>query len=141
MGLTICSFGFQVGVMQAWSQGFGVQVMGGPGPCWCAESALHDAHSRYSCSVTDTHGWLSKLWSPFGSPKYQVPYDTKDPKRDHDFDNHQRNAPKPHSSCFDIYSCHQPPPSLRFLRLGSGSFTLAARKLAADPETKGGKPA
>ena len=25
-------------------------------------------------------GWLSKLWSPFGSPKYLVPYYTKDPK-------------------------------------------------------------
>ena len=25
-------------------------------------------------------GWLSKLWSPFGSPKYQVPYYTKDEK-------------------------------------------------------------
>ena len=25
---------------------------------------------------------------PFGSPKYWVPYHTKDPNKDHDFDNH-----------------------------------------------------
>ena len=34
------------------------------------------------------YGWLSKLWSPFGSPKYWVPYCIKDPRRDHNFDNH-----------------------------------------------------
>ena len=33
-------------------------------------------------------GLLSKLWSPFGSPKYWVPYYFKEPKRDHSFDNH-----------------------------------------------------
>ena len=33
-------------------------------------------------------GWLSSLWSPLGSPKYSVPYYTKDPRRDHSFDNH-----------------------------------------------------
>ena len=32
-------------------------------------------------------GWLSKLWSPFGSPKYLVPCYSKDPKGDHSFDN------------------------------------------------------
>ena len=36
----------------------------------------------------DVYGWLSKLWSPSGFPKYQVPHYTKDPRRDHDFDNH-----------------------------------------------------
>ena len=35
-----------------------------------------------------TYGWLLKLWSLFGYPKCKVPYDKKDPKRDHDFDNH-----------------------------------------------------
>ena len=25
-------------------------------------------------------GWLSKLWSPFESPKYKVPYYTQDPE-------------------------------------------------------------
>ena len=34
------------------------------------------------------YGWLSKLWSLFGYPKYQVPYYNRDPKRDHNFDNH-----------------------------------------------------
>ena len=34
------------------------------------------------------NGWLSKLWSRFGYPKYQVPYYIRDPKRDLDFDNH-----------------------------------------------------
>ena len=29
---------------------------------------------------------MSKLWSPLGSPKYEVPYYTKDLKKDHDFD-------------------------------------------------------
>ena len=32
-------------------------------------------------------GWLSKLWSLFGYPKYQGPYENRDPKRDHNFDN------------------------------------------------------
>ena len=36
-----------------------------------------------------TYGWLSKLWSPCGSPKYEVPYYTKEPKRDHTLHNHQ----------------------------------------------------
>ena len=36
----------------------------------------------------DVCEWLSKSWSPFGSPKYQVPYYTKDPKWVHNFDNH-----------------------------------------------------
>ena len=33
-------------------------------------------------------GWLSKLWSPFGYPNYWGPYYNRDPKRDHNFDNH-----------------------------------------------------
>ena len=33
-----------------------------------------------------TSGWLSKLWSLFGYPKYQVPYCNGYPKRDHNFD-------------------------------------------------------
>ena len=33
-------------------------------------------------------GWLSKLWSRFGYPKYQVPYYNRDPKRAHNCDNH-----------------------------------------------------
>ena len=32
-----------------------------------------------------TCGWLSKVWSFFGYPKYQVPYYTRDPKTDHNF--------------------------------------------------------
>ena len=39
----------------------------------------------YVCGIC---GWLSKLWPPFGYPKYSVPYYNRDPKRDHDFDNH-----------------------------------------------------
>ena len=35
-----------------------------------------------------TYGWLSKLWSLFGYPKYSGPYYSRDPKRDHNFDNH-----------------------------------------------------
>ena len=34
------------------------------------------------------NGWLSKSWSFFGYPEYSVPYCNRDPKRDHDFDNH-----------------------------------------------------
>ena len=34
------------------------------------------------------YGWLSKLWSLFGSPKYKMRYYTKEPKRDHNFENH-----------------------------------------------------
>ena len=40
------------------------------------------------CGFRHPYGLLSKLWSPFGSPKYYVPYYTKDPKRDHNLDNH-----------------------------------------------------
>ena len=36
----------------------------------------------------EVYGWLSKLWSPFGYPKYMVPYYKRDPKREHNFDNH-----------------------------------------------------
>ena len=38
--------------------------------------------------MSRTHGWLSKLWSGFGYPKYSVPYFTRDPQRDHNLDNH-----------------------------------------------------
>ena len=31
---------------------------------------------------------VNKLWSPFGSSKYQVPYYHRDPNADHTFDNH-----------------------------------------------------
>ena len=33
-------------------------------------------------------GWLAKLESLFGFPQYSVPCYIKDPKRDHNFDNH-----------------------------------------------------
>ena len=39
--------------------------------------------------LTIVYGWLSKLCSLFGYPKYEVPYDiNRDPKRCHKFDNH-----------------------------------------------------
>ena len=39
--------------------------------------------------MKDTHGWLSKLWSRFGYPRYLVPYYSNvDPERDNNFDNH-----------------------------------------------------
>ena len=34
------------------------------------------------------YGWFLKLWSLFGYPKYWVAYYIRDPKRDHNFDNH-----------------------------------------------------
>ena len=34
------------------------------------------------------YGWLSKSGSLFGYPKYWVPYYIRDPKKDHNFDNH-----------------------------------------------------
>ena len=37
-------------------------------------------------------GWLSRLWSLFGNPKYSVPYYNKDPKRDPNIDNHPIKA-------------------------------------------------
>ena len=43
-------------------------------------------------TAENAYGWLSKLRSPVGSPKYQVPYYTKDPKRDHNFDNHPNTS-------------------------------------------------
>ena len=38
--------------------------------------------------MSEYNGWLSKLWSLFGYPKYKVPYYNKDPKRDPNIDNH-----------------------------------------------------
>ena len=43
-------------------------------------------------SPSSLYGWLSKLRSLFGHPKYQVPYHNRDPKRDHNFDNHPYKA-------------------------------------------------
>ena len=47
---------------------------------------------NYACALSPhvyiICGWLSKLWSLFGYPKYQVPYYNRDPKRDHNLDNH-----------------------------------------------------
>ena len=56
----------------------------GDGAVWVRQATL-DAWRTELCMVC---GWLSKSWSLFGSPKYQVPYSTKDPNRDHNFDNH-----------------------------------------------------
>ena len=33
---------------------------------------------RFGCPCS--RGWLSKLWSVFGYPKYSVPYYNRDPK-------------------------------------------------------------
>ena len=48
---------------------------------------------RQGPTVDDMNPALSiwvvvKIMAPFGYPKYQVQYDNKDPKRDHNFDNH-----------------------------------------------------
>ena len=43
-------------------------------------------------SPSSLYGWLSKLRSLFGHPKYQVPYHNRDPKRHHNFDNHPYKA-------------------------------------------------
>ena len=48
------------------------------------------------CRVTPgekVYGWWPKLWPLLGSPKYWVPYYTKDPKREHIFDNHMHESP------------------------------------------------
>ena len=52
----------------------------------CAASA--PAKKRWEVGFLKRYGWLSKLWSLLRYPKYKVPYDNKDPKRDHKFDNH-----------------------------------------------------
>ena len=49
---------------------------------------LGSLERRYPRTQRALYGWLSKLGSPFGSPKYRVPCSTKDPKRDHQFHNH-----------------------------------------------------
>ena len=43
-----------------------------------------DFHTIYDM----VYGWLLKLWSLVRHPKYEVPYYIKEPKRDHDYDNH-----------------------------------------------------
>ena len=48
---------------------------------------LSTSHAGASGAPNAADGWLSKLWSPFGSPKYQVPYYIEEPKRDQHFDN------------------------------------------------------
>ena len=67
-------------------------------------------------SHTQLHGWLSKRWSPFGSPKYQVPFDTRDPKGDHNFDNH------PHDVCGTLVRNLRVQPNLPW----TGVFILAS---------------
>ena len=47
-------------------------------------------------------GWLSKLWSLFGYPKYEVPYYHKDPKRDPDIDNHPLGVSSMRSKGFKV---------------------------------------
>ena len=34
------------------------------------QNPLHAGRVEWSTEMPLTHGWLSKLWSPFGSPKY-----------------------------------------------------------------------
>ena len=64
-------------------------------------------------SIIVAYGWLSRLWSLFGYPKYSVPYYHKDPKRDHNFDNHP----------YMMQGCHTPlpPPMLSPLACHVGS--------------------
>ena len=45
------------------------------------------AQGWWLCTFSE-YGWLSKLWSLFGHPKYQVPYYNRDSKGDHNFDIH-----------------------------------------------------
>ena len=47
----------------------------------------HLSSWQHSKGMDPPCGWLSKLRSPFGSPKYLVAYYTKDPKGYHNFDN------------------------------------------------------
>ena len=51
--------------------------------------------SRSSHEHGYSYGWLSKVWSPFGSFEYQVPYHTKDLKGDYNFDNHPHKPLEP----------------------------------------------
>ena len=43
--------------------------------------------NKMEATVMGLYGWLSKFWVPFWVP-YQVPYYNRDPKMDHNFDNH-----------------------------------------------------
>ena len=52
----------------------------------CRGSSNWDGGSCFS------NGWLSKIWSFFGYPKYSGPYYNRDPKRDHNFDSHPNGA-------------------------------------------------
>ena len=48
-------------------------------------------HSFLSLRSVTSYGWLSKLGFLFGYPKYSAPYYIRDPKWDHNFDNHSYN--------------------------------------------------
>ena len=57
------------------------------GPVDMKPSDLEGLHVGV-CVCAYTYGWLSKLWSFLGYPKYLGPYYNRNPKRDHNFDNH-----------------------------------------------------
>ena len=59
------------------------------------------------------YGWLSKLGPLLGYPKYWVPYYNRDPKRDHNFDNHPYGPTQLLSKChafwFESSTCSRHP--------------------------------
>ena len=86
------------GVRQQSFDCFGVLF---PAEAWChrRENSWHGIPCQPKCMSRkpsellsrDGHrmlyGGLSKLWSPLGSPKYQVQYYDTEPKKGHNFDN------------------------------------------------------
>ena len=60
------------------------------------QSDMSHQRRKSKSHIRTPNGWLSKLGSLFGYPKYHVPYYNKDPKRDPNFDNHP-NEPAPSS--------------------------------------------
>ena len=93
---------------------------GPPSLMWltCAFQFAPLAPSKVHAFLQNQHGWLSKLWSPFGSPIYWVPHYPKDPKRDHNFDpslSRSSNSSRPQGSgpVLFVFFAFLPPSSLR----------------------------
>ena len=53
------------------------------------QTPLEADNVALNVQVLNSHmGGCQKLWPIFGHPRHYVPYNTWDPKRDHNFDNH-----------------------------------------------------
>ena len=64
--------------LERWGKGCAQYSWGSPSGFGGAEGTVEAC--LWNRATQGLHAWLSKLWSPFGSPKYWVPYYTRTQK-------------------------------------------------------------